>query len=283
MRFLATTTLAAALFAFAACDATAPPVSPAASVTAQPAAYGSQEMPSLTLQSGLGITAFEKNVLLKAKGDVVELSGAEALLIGQALTYAAAEIVAPVAPMPKGWPPPVCDEPPPGAVSGGCPFAFAFSPKLWDALFDGRLPFADESPEAEPVYTFGFWHQPAQKSEAERLSFTSGLSVVSADERVFIQIPDGYAELSGGEALAIGQAMAFAGLDLLAPVMPIPKGWPPPVCDPPSAGAGGCPLSISAGPELWKEAFGGEGLPLAGLDPDAEATFAFGFWQRVER
>ena len=277
MRPLATTTLAAAVLALGACDVAAPDL-PASPATAQTAAAAYKHAGELSLKAGVAVMAEGEQVILSFERSVTELSAGEALMLGQAVTWAGADVLVEVGPMPKGWPPPVCDEP--EGASGGCPFAFEFTPDLWEHLFDGVLPLGEQDPEADLAYTFGFWHRPADHGEARRLTLENGISVIAEGDRIYVEAPEAGMELRAGEALLIGQAVAYAALDVLVEVGPMPKGWPPPVCDGPEGASGGCPIGIAAGPEVWEAVFEGEGLPLEGVHPEGEPVFSFGFWQR---
>ena len=131
--------------------------------------------------------------------------------------------------------------------------------------------------EHDLQYTFAFWHR---QGTEDRLALASGIEVILEGDHVVVVVPRGEAELGPADALALGQAAAFAGASATSPELAGFWGWwPPDIGDDPPEGVAsyGAPFAFEAGPELWKQ-FEIEGAPVAeGKD---ELAYTFGFWHR---
>ena len=272
MRVLITTFGIAAL-ALSACNAS-DSLAPSATVTAAaPSAHQSGVTPPLALKAGLGLSSDREGIGLHFEERETELDPGEALIMGQALAWAGIDSLmkwGPIDPSSKpvkGWPPPVCDV-------HSCPVDIALSPKLFESIFGESLPVVGH-PEGSPVYSFGFRFLGKEEEAGRRLALKNGIEVIAVDKRIVLRTPERRIRLSPGEALMLSQAVSWAALDIVAPVVPgFPKGWPPPVCDTSS-----CPVDLAFSPKMFDALFGGE-LPFANQDPRADPVYSFGFRHR---
>ena len=139
---------------------------------------------------------------------------------------------------------------------------------------------------------------PASQSESgNKLLFESGLEVVLEDDRVLLYAERGGAEMEAGEALALAQAVVYAGLTAAAKTKTGTQGgWPPDQCrttsdddddeDEPknpyfavNDSTSGCPFQLKSDPDHTEALLKETGTELFATT-SKKAVYALGFWHR---